>query len=163
MHHVLFSFDCYYRELINVNLWHSVYQGGLQDQIRDLFVDIVRNHVLPAESVVKQCWRYHVTYMKVIESLIVNQDLKQALGRDGRRPEYQSRHLCPKIKPFSHYVSHLEALQIVQKTAFEVQIDYGLSNNFGKTKRLRFQNQQSTASQVQSYACQILVRQLMQN
>ena len=49
-------------------------------------MDIVRNFILPAESVVKQCWRYHLTYMKVVESLIVNEDLKSTqIGKEGKK------------------------------------------------------------------------------
>ena len=70
MHHVLFSFDCYHREVTKPEIWQSVYKRGLGDELRELYVDLVKTHILPAESVVSSSWRYHLTYLKVIETLI---------------------------------------------------------------------------------------------
>lgn len=70
MHHVLFSFHCLHREITKITIWQSIHKKGLGDQIRELYLDVVKNHIIPAEEVVKNCWRYHLTFLRVLESLL---------------------------------------------------------------------------------------------
>lgn len=128
MHHVLFSFDCYHSEITNIDLWQSTYKKGLGDGIRELYVDLVKHHLIPAETVVSSCWRYHLTFLKVVESLIDSSSKhNEKFMKDGSIDPIGNKTASPnisaKIKPFSHHVQPADLLQILFKNVHESHSD----------------------------------------
>lgn len=115
MHHVLFSFDCYHSEITKIDLWQSTYRKGLGEGIRELYIDLVKNHLIPAETVVSSCWRYHLTFLKVVESLIdnsskYNEKFHKEKSVDNLGNKVISPNISSKIKPFS---SHMLASDLI--------------------------------------------------
>jgi hypothetical protein len=109
MHHVLFSFDCYHSEITKIDLWQSTYRKGLGEGIRELYIDLVKNHLIPAEAVVSSCWRYHLTFLKVVESLLensskYNEKFHKENSIDAIGNKVISPNISSKIKPFSSHV-----------------------------------------------------------
>ena len=105
-------------------MWQSTFKKGLGDGIRELYVDLVKHHLIPAESVVSSCWRYHLTFLKVVESLIDssakhNENFIKDGGADSLGNKGPSSNISPKIKPFSHHVQPADLLQMLFKNVHE--------------------------------------------
>ena len=50
--------------MTKVDIWIQ-----LPKSIQDIYLDIIK-HIKQAEEVVKFSWRYHLTYLKVVETII---------------------------------------------------------------------------------------------
>lgn len=68
LHHVLFCFKNYHESIIKIEVWQK-----MSDDIRDLYASIVRVKLRDCEKVLELSWRYHVTYIKVLETIIDSQ------------------------------------------------------------------------------------------
>jgi hypothetical protein len=42
----------------------------MSDKVKDLYQEILKTNVKNAEKIVELSWRYHATYVKVIETII---------------------------------------------------------------------------------------------
>jgi hypothetical protein len=49
---------------MKLNVW-----AKMSDDIKELYINIVKNEVRQCEKVVELSWRYHATYIKVLESI----------------------------------------------------------------------------------------------
>jgi hypothetical protein len=50
--------------MTKVNIWVQ-----LPDAIRELYTDIISN-IKQCEEIVKCSWRYHITYLKVVQTIV---------------------------------------------------------------------------------------------
>ena len=64
LHYVLFSFKSYHDQMTKVDIWLQ-----MPESIRELYIEIISN-VKQCEEVVKCSWRYHITYLKVVETIV---------------------------------------------------------------------------------------------
>lgn len=46
----------------------------LSDEIRDIYLEIIKTDIPKAEKVIQNCWRYHLTYLKVLETIYESND-----------------------------------------------------------------------------------------
>jgi hypothetical protein len=44
------------------------------EKVKDLYMDILKTNIKNAEKIVELSWRYHATYIKVIETIIDSQN-----------------------------------------------------------------------------------------
>ena len=68
LHHVLFSFKNYHDCIMKVNVW-----AKMTDDIRELYIHIVKVNIRECEKVLELSWRYHATYIKVLDTIIDSQ------------------------------------------------------------------------------------------
>ena len=64
-HHVLFSFKNYHDLLSKIETWLK-----MSDEIKEVYTGILKKNVFECKEVVQNSWRYYMTYLKVMESLI---------------------------------------------------------------------------------------------
>ena len=64
LHHVLFSLKNYHEPIIKCENWLI-----LPSEAREMYQDILQNYLKKTESYLVQSWRYHLTYLKVLETI----------------------------------------------------------------------------------------------
>lgn len=47
----------------------------VSDELRELYLEIVKKDLKSAELIVQNCWRYHMTFIKVLETIIHTEHL----------------------------------------------------------------------------------------
>ena len=122
LHYVLFSFRNYHLAITKVDVWLQ-----LPESIRDLYIEVLSN-VKQAEDVVKCSWRYHITYLKVAETILdsnsdYNDDFVSKMATE--RPDKEIAQQQNRIKAFNtilnverkDIIKGLQALVLDKKTS----------------------------------------------
>ena len=65
MHHVLFTFKHYHEQMTKIDVWLQ-----MNDEVRSLYLEILRFIIKNCNEVVQFSWRYHITYIKVLEVIL---------------------------------------------------------------------------------------------
>jgi hypothetical protein len=65
MHHVLFSFKNYHDVIARVEVW-----ALMTDEVKDCYQEILKTKIRSCEKIVEFSWRYHATYVKVVETIL---------------------------------------------------------------------------------------------
>ena len=65
LHHVLFSFKNYHDAVSKVEIWAT-----LSDEVREMYQEILKHKIRATEKILEYSWRYHATYVKVLETII---------------------------------------------------------------------------------------------
>ena len=87
--------------MTKVDIWLQI-----PEPIRELYMEIISN-IKQCEEVVKCSWRYHITYLKVVETIVdSNADYndEMAIKMVSERPDKDSS-LQPQIKAFNTMIN----------------------------------------------------------
>ena len=65
LHHVLFSFKNYHDRISRIDTWLK-----LTDEVKEIYQTIIKTNLFDCQEILKNSWRYYLTYLKVLETLI---------------------------------------------------------------------------------------------
>ena len=68
LHYALFTFKSYHDPIMKIKTWVK-----LPEHIRDLYSTLLKQDLKATEQHLVQSWRYHLTYLKCLESVICSQ------------------------------------------------------------------------------------------
>lgn len=135
--------------MAKVDIWLQ-----LPEPIKDLYMDILK-HIKQGEEVVKCSWRYHLTYLKVVETIIdsnadYNDETSMNVIRD--RSDKDSS-VQGQVKAFNSIIN-AERKELVKSLQSLV-----LDKKSGETKI----HERKTSRQALLYSIKILAKQMTSN